>query len=41
MRAIVVDDSRVMRRLLGSMLQDAGFEVAAEAGKLESLGLIE
>ena len=32
MRAIVVDDSRVMRRLLTSMLVDAGFDVAAEAG---------
>jgi two-component system chemotaxis response regulator CheY len=31
MRALVIDDSRVMRSILGSLLKKAGFEVA-EAG---------
>lgn len=38
----MVDDSRVMRRLLKSMLVDAGFDVAAEAGNgQEALTVLE
>jgi len=32
MRALVVDDSRAMRKLLRGILVESGFDVAAEAG---------
>ncbi|MGY1856124.1 response regulator [Modestobacter sp. SYSU DS0290] len=32
MRALVIDDSRAMRRIVGSILTDLGFEEVREAG---------
>lgn len=47
MRAMVIDDSRAMRRIISGMLKEVGFEVTeAENGsdalkKLEELGSVE
>jgi two-component system chemotaxis response regulator CheY len=37
MQALVIDDSRVMRKLLGSMLGQFGFEVAEAGNGVEGL----
>jgi two-component system chemotaxis response regulator CheY len=48
MRAIVVDDSRAMRMILGKILRSVGFDVIVEAGngqealeRLEQLGAMD
>jgi two-component system, chemotaxis family, chemotaxis protein CheY len=40
MRALVVDDSRAMRRIVGRILGDAGFEVLEAADGQEALDLL-
>lgn len=40
-RALVVDDSKVMRLVLGRMLEELGFEVASAADGAEALLLME
>lgn len=37
MRAIVIDDSRAMRTIIGGMLKDIGFEVAEAKHGLEAM----
>jgi two-component system chemotaxis response regulator CheY len=41
MQALVVDDSRAMRRILGGMLRQFGFEVVEAANGSEALDLLE
>ena len=41
MRALVIDDSRAIRRILGKMLSEAGFEVAEAGNGLEALERLE
>jgi two-component system, chemotaxis family, chemotaxis protein CheY len=41
MRALVVDDSRAMRRIVTRILEDAGFEVLEAGDGQEALGLME
>lgn len=41
MRALVVDDSRAMRRIVSRILEDAGFEVLEAGDGQEALGLME
>ena len=41
MQALVIDDSRVMRKLLGTMLGHLGFEVAEAGNGVEGLARIE
>lgn len=41
MRALVVDDSRAMRRIVGNILQTAGFEVAEAGHGREALAVLE
>lgn len=41
MRALVVDDSRAMRRIVGSTLQKAGFEVAEAGNGREAITVLE
>lgn len=41
MQALVIDDSRVMRKLLGTMLGHLGFEVAEAGNGVEGLAQIE
>ncbi len=40
MRALVVDDSRAMRRIVGRILDDAGFEVLEAGDGQEALDLL-
>ena len=40
MRALVVDDSRAMRRIVGRILDDAGFEVLEAGDGQEALDLM-
>ena len=37
MRAIVIDDSRAMRAILGGILRDSGFEITEAANRREAL----
>ncbi|HKX28478.1 MAG TPA: response regulator [Blastocatellia bacterium] len=37
MRALVIDDSRAMRNILGTMLKEIGFEVAEAKNGLEAM----
>ena len=41
MRALVVDDSRAMRRIVGRILDDAGFEVLEAGDGQEALDVLE
>jgi len=41
MRALVVDDSRTMRRIVGSTLQDLGFETEEAENGAAALALLE
>jgi two-component system chemotaxis response regulator CheY len=41
MRALIVDDSRVLRRLLGDMLRQIGFDVLEAANGREGLEQLE
>jgi two-component system chemotaxis response regulator CheY len=41
MRALVVDDSRVLRRLLGDMLRSFGFDVAEAVNGSEALDQLQ
>lgn len=41
MRALVVDDSRAMRRIVGNILQSAGFEVSEAGHGREALAVLE
>lgn len=40
MRALVVDDSRAMRRIVGRILEDAGFDVLEAGDGQEALDLL-
>jgi len=40
MNALVIDDSRVLRRLLGDMLRDIGFDVREAANGSEGLEML-
>lgn len=40
MQALIVDDSRALRRILGDMLRQLGFDVAEAGNGQEALGLI-
>jgi len=41
MRALIVDDSRAMRRIVGRILGDAGFEVLEAGDGREALAVLE
>lgn len=41
MRALIVDDSRAMRRIVGRILTDAGFDVLEAADGQEAVDLLE
>src|SRR5215211_199101 len=41
MQALILDDSRTLRRILGDMLRQLGFEVAEAADGREALQLLE
>ncbi len=41
MRALVIDDSRAIRRIIGEMLRDIGFEVVEASNGLEALQRLE
>lgn len=41
MRALVIDDSRAMRRIVGSILEDLGFEVRPAGHGREALDVLE
>lgn len=41
MRALVIDDSRAMRRIVGGILVDLGFEVVHAGDGSEALGVLE
>ena len=41
MKAIVIDDSKAVRRILGNILQELGFEVWEAANGLEALDLLK
>jgi Response regulator containing a CheY-like receiver domain and a GGDEF domain len=41
MKALVIDDSRVMRRIIGSQLQHLGFSVLEAADGQQALDLLE
>lgn len=41
MRALVVDDSRAMRRIVGRILQDVGFDVVEAGDGQEALAALE
>jgi two-component system chemotaxis response regulator CheY len=41
MHALVVDDSRVMRRLLGDVLRQIGFEVSEAVNGLEAIEFLD
>ncbi len=41
MRALVVDDSRTMRRIVAATLQDLGFEIAEAENGAAALALLE
>lgn len=41
MRALIVDDSRAMRRIVGRILEGAGFEVLEAGDGQEALGVLE
>ena len=40
MKALVLDDSRAMRALIGGMLREAGFEVSQAGSADEAMGLL-
>lgn len=41
MRALIIDDSRVLRRLLGDMLRSLGFEVSEAVNGSEALDVLQ
>lgn len=41
MRALIVDDSRAMRRIVGRILSDAGFEVVEAGDGQEAIDVLE
>ena len=41
MRALVIDDSRAMRRIVGSILKDLGFEVREAGDGREALDVLQ
>ncbi len=41
MKALVIDDSRAIRRIIGEMLRDIGFEVIEAGNGLEALSQLE
>lgn len=41
MRALIIDDSRAMRRILGRILSDAGFEVVEAGDGQEAIDVLE
>lgn len=41
MRALVIDDSRAIRRIIGEMMRDIGFEVVEASNGLEALQRLE
>ena len=41
MRALIVDDSRAMRRIIGRILSDAGFEVLEAGDGQEAIAVLE
>ena len=41
MKALVIDDSRTMRRIVGSLLEDLGFEVHQAGDGQEALDLLD
>jgi two-component system chemotaxis response regulator CheY len=41
MRALVIDDSRAMRRIVGSILEDLGFEVREAGDGREALDVLQ
>jgi len=41
LKAIVIDDSKAVRRILGNILQELGFEVWEAANGLEALDLLK
>ena len=41
MRAMVVDDSRAMRTIIGRMLKEAGFEVLEAGNGKDALGVLQ
>jgi two-component system chemotaxis response regulator CheY len=41
MRALIVDDSRAMRRIVGRILGDAGFEILEACDGQEALAVLE
>ena len=41
MRALIVDDSRAMRRIVGRILSDAGFEVLEAGDGQEAIDVLE
>lgn len=41
MRALIVDDSRAMRRIVGRILSDAGFEILEAGDGQEAIAVLE
>lgn len=41
MNALIIDDSRAMRRIIGSIVRDVGFEITEAGDGLEGLAALE